>query len=137
MNGRGASVFRPRQGLLAAVSAAYVLGLGVAHAGAGSAQVWTVAAVFAVLMNVTYVIEAGGLGRRLRLETAVAGLLCGMAVLGAAVWPGWVIAAVLLHGTWDLAKHLGVGVPFLGWYTLGCCAVDLIYAAGLTLHWLA
>jgi hypothetical protein len=134
-----ASVFRSRQPLLAALSAAYVLGLAAAHAGvgAGEAQVWTVAALFAVLMNVTYVIEARGRGRHVGREAGVAGLLSGAAVLGAVAWPGLVIAAVLLHGVWDLAKHLGAGVPFLGWYTLGCCAVDLVYAGGLALYWLS
>ena len=66
-----------------------------------------------------------------RLELAVSAGLLVLGAIGLATTPIFIIAAIALHGAWDFAKHQGLGIPFFGWYTLGCAAFDWVYAAAL------
>ena len=114
----------------------WVAALLLSHWQLPEAWVWGVAAFFSAAMNLVYFPEARARGEFVRVETLVAVVLIAMSVLGALVSPWFVIAAVAAHGVWDFLKHLGVGVPFFSWYTLGCAAIDVIYASLLTLYFL-
>ena len=69
------------------------------------------------------------------MEALVTMTLIVVSVLGVLVHPLYVIAAILGHGIWDTAKHLGAGIPFFSWYTLSCAAVDTTHAAVLLAYW--
>lgn len=129
------SFFHGRQKLLAAACALYVGGLVLFHAQLPPAYVWATAAFFSIAMNFTYLIEARSLRLKVGAEATVAGVLIIMAIAGAIYAPLLVIASIFLHGVWDLAKHLGAGVPFLRWYICGCAVVDTAYSAALLFYW--
>lgn len=128
--------FARHQRLLLILASAYVLGLIVTHAALPAAHVWWIACVFSVLMNVPYVLEARITGHPVTREAQIAGLLIILSLAGPLIAPPFVIAAILLHGVWDIAKHRGAGVPFVSWYTLGCAVVDAVYAGALLAYWL-
>jgi len=123
-----ASGFFSGQRLLATLGALWVLGLTLSHWQLPEAWVWGVAALFSAAMNFVYFPAAMARGQYVRLETLVATVLVAMSLLGAIVSPWFLIAAVAAHGVWDVLKHMGVGVPFFSWYTLGCAAVDFVYS---------
>lgn len=116
------------------VTTVYVLALVVSHLAFPSKYVWWIAAFFAIAMNFTYPWAAVLTGRFFSLEVVISLGLVTMAILGVAVSPIWVIAAIIGHGVWDLLKHFGQGVPFLNWYTLGCTIIDGLYATALILY---
>lgn len=124
------SFFHRHHRLLAALATAYVVLLIVSHATLPQAHVWGIAVVFSVAMNGTYLIEAVSRGHHTGTEAAVSGGLIALSLLGL-IAPPCVIAAIFLHGCWDLAKHLGAGVPFFRWYTLSCALIDGCYSAAL------
>ena len=127
----GDSLFTRRFLALKLAASFYVVALCLSHAVAGSAHVWVIAAFFSIAMNATYPWAAWVTGRAQPTELAISALLVALSVLGVFVAPPFVIAAIFLHGAWDLAKHRGAGVPFFGWYTLGCVSVDWLYALAL------
>jgi hypothetical protein len=130
-----ASFFQRRQTWLLGFSTLYVLGLILSHAAFPPLHVWVIAAVFSVLMNFTYIIEAKVAGHWLRLEVLIAASLIAASALGVFLHPLFVILAIFGHGMWDLAKHRGAGVPFVSWYTLGCFVIDILYGSVLLLYW--
>ena len=129
------SFFARRQKPLMLAASLYVLALILSHATLPPVHVWIIAAVFSVAMNFTYLTEALAARQFVRLETCVMATLIAASILGVFVHPLFVIAAILGHGLWDLAKHLGAGVPFFSWYTLSCAAVDLTYFSVLLAYW--
>ena len=128
--------FEQRQLLLMMAASLYVVLLILSHSTLPAVHVWIIAAVFSVVMNFVYVTEAFQVRRFFQLELWVALVLIGASVLGVLLSPLFVIAAILGHGVWDIAKHKGHGVPFVSWYTLGCFTVDVIYSAALFAYWL-
>ena len=130
------SFFETRQKTLGILAALYVLFLLLSHWQLSSAHVWIIAAVFSILMNFTYMIEAFSLQSFLRKEIVIAAILITLSFLGALLYPPLVIAAIFGHGVWDISKHRGAGVPFFSWYTLGCAAVDFTYSALLLIYYL-
>ena len=131
-----ASFFRERQKALALAATLYVVLLLVFHWQLPAAHVWLIAAAFSIIMNFVYIVEAKARREFVSTEAVVAATLICLSVFRAIASPGFVIAAVLGHGLWDLAKHRGAGVPFLTWYTLGCFAVDALYSAALAVYWI-
>ena len=129
------SFFAQRQKLLALLAALYVVLLILSHATLPSGHVWGIAVVFSIVMNGVYLTEARSLGAFVRTETVVGLTLIGLSLVGLAQ-PLAVIAAIFLHGCWDVAKHRGAGVPFFNWYTLSCFAVDTFYSGALLLYWI-
>jgi len=120
------SFFRKHQKSLALAATLYLVLLLLSHWQLPPIHVWVIAAVFSVAMNFTYLAEAIAAKKFVSVELAVTSILIVLSVLGALVWPPFVIAAVFGHGVWDLAKHYGMGVPFFSWYTLscaGCCCI--------------
>lgn len=130
------SFFQERQKLLLTAASLYVLFLILSHWQLPSAHVWIIACVFSILMNFTYMIEAFAGRTFLRKEVVIASILIALSILGAAIYPPLVIAAIYGHGIWDIAKHRGAGVPFFSWYTLSCAAVDFTYASVLLAYWM-
>lgn len=130
------SFFVPRQAALKIAAALYVLGLILSHATLPALHVWVIAAVFSIIMNLVYILEAVWQGRRVGAELAVMLVLIAASLMGVFVHPGFVIAAVFGHGAWDLAKHFGAGIAFFSWYTLGCAGVDAAYGAVLLAYWM-
>ena len=114
----------------------YVIALIGFHAALPMIHVWVIAAVFSILMNFTYMVEAFAQRRLFATEFFVATGLVIASILGVLLHPLFVIAAILGHGLWDLAKHYGAGIPFLGWYTLSCSAIDFSYGAALLIYFL-
>mmetsp|Transcript_23246 Transcript_23246/g.57266 ORF Transcript_23246/g.57266 Transcript_23246/m.57266 type:complete len:155 (+) Transcript_23246:130-594(+) len=101
---------------------------------------WTVATIAAVAMNLTYIeasIKARGEAKQnyLSTELPVSLSLIGMAIYGySQEVPELIIAAIFIHGIWDMGKHhCGWGVPFFGWYLNGCAIFDTVYAAVLVM----
>lgn len=129
------SFFQKRQKMLLILSSLYVFGIVIFHWHVPTVLVWGVAAFFSIAMNFTYLTEAYNLKSYFRLETSIAACLIISSILGVILSPVFVIAAILGHGIWDIAKHNGAGVPFLRWYTLGCFWVDMFYGAALGLYW--
>ena len=84
-----------------------------------------------------YLLEAKARREFVSREAVVAGVLIALSILGAVMSPVFVIAAIVGHGLWDLAKHRGAGAPFFAWYTSSCFAVDALYGATLTVYWIA
>ncbi len=136
LSDRVMSLFIRHQRLLLLFATAYVLALLGSHAAVPSAHVWWIAALFSILMNVPYVLEARATGSHKRIETILATSLIALSLAGPLIAPPFVILAILAHGLWDIAKHRGAGVPFVSWYTLGCAAVDALYASALLAYWL-
>ena len=130
------SFFAQHQRLLLIFGTVYAIGLIVTHATLPSAHVWWIAAAFSILMNAPYVIEARAQQSHIGLETTLAITLIAMSLAGPLVAPPFVIAAILCHALWDIAKLRGAGVPFVSWYMLGCAVIDVTYASALTLYWL-
>ena len=130
------SYFQSRQKLLAILGALYVFFLLLSHWQLPKAHVWWIAGVFSIIMNFVYIKEARALRQFVRVEALIATLLIVLSCLGALWYPPLVIAAIFGHGCWDIAKHLGAGVPFLSWYTLSCFAVDTLYSGALLLYWI-
>jgi hypothetical protein len=116
-----------------ALSAAYVLGIPLAHGLLPSVLVWEVALFFLIAMLFTYPLAAFSTGHAQRVELFVSLGLAALGVLGYLTHPLLIILAIFGHGVWDLAKHKGCGVPFFGWYVKGCVLVDFSYAAVLLL----
>ena len=131
------SFFHARQKLLFLLASLYVILMTLSHWQLPSAHVWLIAGFFSVIMNFTYLTEALSLRQFVRIETLVATVLIGLSLLGAFWWPPLVIAAIFGHGCWDIAKHLGAGVPFFSWYTLSCFGVDFLYSGSLLFYWMS
>ena len=117
-----------------AFSAFYVIALLISHGTLPEIWVWEIAVFFSIAMNFTYPYAAIVEGTATRLEIAISCGLIALSLLGL-VHPLFVIAAIFLHGCWDLAKHRGHGVAFFGWYISGCVIVDWLYSASLLLYW--
>lgn len=94
---------------------------------------WGVSAGFSVLMNLVYPWQAFLTGSSIRSELVIAAFLVFLSMAGALVSPWLLVLAVAGHGIWDIAKHLGAGVSFFSWYTLGCAVIDFLWATGLVL----
>ncbi len=124
----------PRQSWLAALGALYIIALLISHATLPKQHVWAIAALFSIIMNGVYIHSALKNRRFVTTETTIATLLVVLSGLGVILSPVYVIAAIALHGAWDLAKHFGAGLPFFSWYTWGCATVDFTYAAALTIY---
>ena len=117
-------------------SAAYVVALILAHVKMPWA-VWPVAVFFSIAMNLTYPWAAMVQGVAKGTEISISAGLIMLSLIGL-FFPLMVIAAIFLHGCWDLLKHRGGrGAPFFGWYLGGCVTVDWIYAASLFWYWSA
>jgi len=129
------SFFRTRHRPMLLCAAIAVTLLALAHSTMPSVYVWHIAAAFAVAMNLNYVIEAIARQRFVRTEIWFAVGVTALALIGLFTTPLLVIAALLLHAVWDVAKHLGIGVPFSSQFTLGCFAVCLAYSGALLFHW--
>ncbi|MFY0680276.1 MAG: hypothetical protein JXR13_06855 [Thalassovita sp.] len=130
------SFLRRRQKALMFAASLYVVALIVSHSTLPALHVWVIAAVFSIIMNATYVVEAYAARRLLRTELSVALVLIVASVLGVMWHPAFVIFAIFGHGTWDIAKHFGAGIPFFSWYTLSCFAVDMTYGLVLLVYFL-
>lgn len=130
------SFFQRRQKQLALVASLYVVFLILFHWQLPPVHVWLIAAFFSIIMNFTYMTEAYARQKYLKLEVLVACVLILASVLGAVVWPLFVIAAIFGHGVWDIFKHYGAGVPFFSWYTLSCFTVDTLYSGALLVYWM-
>lgn len=132
---KAVSFFQERQKQLALAASLYVVLLLLFHWQLPSAHVWAIAAIFSIVMNGVYIIEAKSTGTFVVHEAIVAAVLITMSLLGVILSPGFVIAAIFAHGLWDIAKHRGAGIPFFTWYTFGCFTVDVIYSAALAVYW--
>ena len=89
-----------------------------------------VCALFSLSMNVPYSSAAVHTGRGVASEMAAAGVMSLLALyaLATASLPA-LVASVVLHGVWDMAKHgLACGVPFFSWYLSSCLLFDLAWA---------
>ncbi len=124
----------PRQKLLGIAATAYVVMLTLSHWQLPSIHVWVIAAVFSLLMNFTYLVEALSLRSYVKTEALVAASLIALSILGLLVSPLILIAAIFGHGVWDLLKHFGRGVPFFYWYTCSCFLVDVAYGSSLLVY---
>ena len=116
-------------------SIVYVVALIVSHSTLPPMHVWVIAAVFSIAMNFTYITEAYHQDRLMRPELAVMLTLISASVLGVIVHPLFVVFAIIGHGSWDIAKHFGAGIPFFSWNTLGCFATDITYGTVLLTYW--
>lgn len=130
------SFFRTRQKPLMIVATLYVVLLVVFHAQLPKMHVWLIAALFSIIMNFTYLTEAYRRQVFVHKEALVASTLILASIAETIVSPVFVIGAIFAHGIWDIAKHLGVGIPFFRWYTLSCFAVDAAYSAALFVYWM-
>ncbi|MEM6640741.1 MAG: hypothetical protein AAF610_12670 [Pseudomonadota bacterium] len=124
-----------RQIILATLGTLWLVLLLVFHWQAPAAFAWHVAAAFSVAMNFVYIQAAIARRQYVTVEAFVAVALIVLSVMGAVVAPPFVIAAVIGHGLWDLAKHFGAGLPFFSWYTWGCFVVDVMYGSALFAYW--
>lgn len=131
---KGRSFFQTRQKILSLAVTAYLLMLIVSHWQIPSIHVWLIAAVFSVLMNFTYLVEAVSLKSYAATESWVAFGLIALSILGFFTSPLFLIVAIVGHGVWDLAKHFGAGVPFLSWYSWSCFLVDMAYGSALLFY---
>ena len=113
----------------------YVVALIVSHSTLPPMHVWVIAAAFSIVMNFTYITEAYSQARLIRPELVVLLTLIATSLLGVIVHPLFVIFAIVGHGSWDIAKHFGAGIPFFSWYTLSCFAVDITYGTVLLAYW--
>jgi len=120
--------------LLRFSAAIYVLALIASHTYLAPQYVWAIATFFSIAMNFTYLMQAVSLKSFVSLELTIASGLILLSLAGFFISPWLVIAAIFLHGIWDLAKHRGAGVGFFSWYTLGCTAVDWLYASALAAY---
>jgi hypothetical protein len=59
-----------------------------------------------------------------------------LSIMGVLLHPAFVILAIFGHGSWDILKHRGAGIPFISWYTFGCAVVDFIYGGVLFVFWM-
>ena len=132
---RAKSFFKTREKLLALAFTAYMVMLILAHWQLPSLHVWLIAAVFSVLINFTYIIEAISLKTYAKTEALVATFLILASILGLMHSPLILIFAILGHGIWDLLKHFGKGVPFYSWYTCSCFLVDTAYSSTLLFYY--
>lgn len=130
------SFFMTHEKMLKIAAATYVVMLILSHWQLPSMHVWVIAAVFSLLMNFTYIVEALSLKSYVRTETLVAALLIVMSFLGLFTSPLILIFAIFGHGVWDLQKHFGRGVPFFSWYTCSCFIVDTVYGSTLLFYFL-
>ncbi len=129
------SFFRNRQKTLGIAATIYVVLLIVTHWQLPSMHVWVIAAVFSILMNFTYLIEAVALRSFAKTEAIVATSLILASITGLLITPLLLIAAIFGHGVWDLLKHFGKGVPFYFWYTCSCFLVDTAYSSSLLFYY--
>ena len=113
----------------------YVVALMISHSTLPTMHVWVIAAVFSIIMNITYITEAYSQGRLMRPELIIMLTLISASLLGVTVHPLFVIIAIFGHGLWDIAKQFGAGIPFFRWYTLGCFAADVTYGTVLLTYW--
>ena len=131
---RAKSFFRNRQKMLGIAATAYVVMLILTHWQLPSIHVWLIAAVFSILMNFTYLIEAVSLKTYAKTEALVAAFLISASIMGLVSSPIFLIFAIFGHGIWDLLKHFGRGVPFYFWYTCSCFLVDTVYSSTLLFY---
>lgn len=129
------SFLQSRQKQLGVIGNMYMLFVILLHSQIPTKHVWTLAAIFSIVMNFPYVIEALSVKNHLSQEVALATFLIVLSALGALLSPPLVITAVFGHGVWDFAKHRGAGVPFFAWYTLPCAAFDFSYGSLLFIFW--
>ena len=122
--------------MLGIAATIYVVLLVISHWQLPSLHVWMIAAVFSILMNFTYLIEAVSLKSFAKTEAIVAILLIMASILGLVISPLLLIGAIFGHGVWDLLKHFGRGVPFYFWYTCSCFLVDTAYSLSLLFYYL-
>jgi len=134
---QGVEFFKKHQKLLLCLASLYVVSLLLFHIQFKDEYVWHIACLFSVLMNGTYVFEAYKQQAYLKPESIVAGSLISLSIMGILIHPLFVIIAIFGHGTWDLLKHRGAGIPFLSWYTLSCSLVDFTYGSVLTVFWVS
>lgn len=106
------SFFQRRQKGLMIAAILYVVALIASHSTFPPMHVWVIAAVFSIIMNFTYIIEAHSQARLMRPELIVMLTLISASLLGMIVHPLFVIVAIVGHGLWDIAKHFGAGIPF-------------------------
>lgn len=131
------SLFSQRFIELKALSALYVIALILSHAIFPIEYVWGIAVFFSITMNFTYPWAAYVRSQSFNFETYIALGLITLSIAGVLISPLCVIAAIFLHGCWDVAKHKGAGVPFLKWYTLGCVSVDWVYSIALLVFYIS
>lgn len=122
--------------MLGIAATAYVGMLILTHWQLPSIHVWLIAAVFSVLMNFTFIIEAVSLKTYAKTEALVATFLIAASILGFLYSPILLIFAIFGHGIWDLLKYFGRGVPFYFWYTYSCFLVDTAYSSTLLFYFL-
>jgi len=134
-SGNIVSFFTKREKVLKLAATAYVVSLILFHWQLPSRHVWIIAAIFSIVMNLTYLIEAISVKRTVAMEASVAAVLILASILGLLFSPLILIAAIFGHGCWDLAKHYGAGVQFFSWYIWACFVVDTIYSAALIYYW--
>jgi len=130
------SFFQTRQKPLLKAATLYVVSLGIFHSQLPKTHVWVIAGIFSILMNFVYLTEAYHRQAFLNREVLIASILILASIAGTVVSPIFVIGAIFSHDIWDIAKHQGIGVPFLRWYTLSCFAVDTAYSAALLIYWI-
>ena len=131
---RAAPLFARDFMLLKVISTGWLVAMIVLHTTQDQVHTWTIAAVLSIAMNSTYIWAAYRSDYALKIESFVAAFLIGLTVAGLWVSPWLIIAGIFGHGAWDLAKHVGHGVPFFRWYTLGCVTADWSYGVALTAH---
>ena len=130
------SFFAQHQKLLKTCAIAYALLVLLSHWQFPVESVWLIAAVFSILMNFTYLIEALSVKRFAVIEATVTIVLIGASLLGLFFSPLLLIAAIFGHGCWDLTKHFFErGVPFYFWYTCSCFLFDTAYSIVLLVFW--
>lgn len=129
------SFFQIHKKALGIAATLYVILLLLSHWQLPATHVWLIAAVFSVLMNFTYLIEAISLKAAVKTEAIISVLLISASILGLIFSPLLIIAAIFGHGAWDLQKHFGKGVPFFFWYTCSCFLVDTVYSAALLFYY--
>ena len=136
MHNSGRSFFQTRQKPLLIAATLYVVLLVISHAQLPKIHVWVIAGIFSILMNFVYVTEAYHRRAFFHQEALIASTLILASIAGIIVSPIFVIGAIFAHGLWDIAKHLGIGVPFFRWYTLSCFMADTTYSAALLVYWM-
>ncbi|MBT9313448.1 hypothetical protein [Leptothoe kymatousa] len=115
----------------------YVAALLLAHWSLPTAFVWQIAIFFSIAMNFTYPWAAWKQANSQRCEWLIATALIVVSSLSLISSPMGVIAAIFLHGCWDIAKYQGHGTPFFSWYTLGCVLCDWTYSGALLIYYLS
>ncbi|MEL6747833.1 MAG: hypothetical protein AAFO79_08490 [Pseudomonadota bacterium] len=134
--GQHSHLFSVRETELKLAFSAYVIALVAAHAVAPGSLTWVIAFFSLAAMLFTYPLAALR-QRTFTLECGISLGLLSMGLAGLVISPLAIIAAIALHGAWDIAKHRGAGEPFFSWYCIGCAAVDFAYAAALTTYYFA